>query len=294
MPLPALILAVPPRPTDAGPDPTRRSPPFPKLVDPELKHSNPLDPTTPVFTVRADTIPLLYDVPSPLSTLRGPPEATALRPDNIWTTPPLELVPRPTDMIIQPVAPVLAGPVPNTHAPALPASLDPVENVKRPDVPRCLALVDRIETWPLLEIVVSPVDIVQGPPVPETLRPQRRQMFPPGPLVPLPAVINRDPACPDAAAVAASIQPLLPSLAVPELNVRRPVVPVYPPLEVRTTVVPLLDVAPAPLNFAQLPPVDVRLVPAHRINGPLWRLVPLPTMRLTTPPLPRLDAPLPA
>ena len=120
-------------------------------------------------------------------------------------------------------------------------------------------------------------------------------MFPPGPLVPLPAVTNRDPACSDAAvAVAASMQPLLLSLAVPELNARRPVVPVQPPLEVRITVVPLLDVVPAPLNLAHTPPVDVRVVPAHKTNGPLWRLVPLPTMSSTTPPLPKLDAPLPA
>jgi len=87
--------------------------------------------------------------------------------------------------------------------------------------------------------------------------------------------------------------PLLPRLAVPELNISIPLTPAEPAFAVRTLNVPLLELEPRPLARVIAPPVSTLLSPAVAIKSPPDPLDPLPTVKNIEPPLPPEDDPDP-
>ena len=89
------------------------------------------------------------------------------------------------------------------------------------------------------------------------------------------------------------IDPLLPPLAVPELNTRQPLEPDTPELLLWITTPPLLVCVPSPDPTTTAPPVFTVLRPAARLIPPPEPLVPLPALTTTPPPRPAVLAPLP-
>ena len=74
LPEPTVTLKEPPRPAVAAPDPIKMYPLSPELAEPELNTRMPLVPDAPAFAVRTLILPLVVARPSPLSTVKCPPE----------------------------------------------------------------------------------------------------------------------------------------------------------------------------------------------------------------------------
>ena len=91
--------------------------------------------------------------------------------------------------------------------------------------------------------------------------------------MPRPPVAAPDP--PDGA-------PLLPPLAEPELNTRRPLTPAAPAFALLIDIAPLLDAVPSPLSRLNAPPLCTVLRPESALKAPPDPLVPLPTLLHTT------------
>ncbi len=146
---------------------------FPLLDDPELNTNDPLLPLTPAFMLRMVTNPLLEAVPSPLDTLRTPPDAAVLRPESTCKLPPAPQVPLPTVTSNVPPRPSVAAPDPSTTAPLFPPLEDPELNMSAPLPPATPAFTLRMVTEPLLVAVPSPEDKLTAPPVCKVLRPEK-------------------------------------------------------------------------------------------------------------------------
>jgi hypothetical protein len=98
---------------------------------------------------------------------------------------------------------------------------------------------------------------------------------------------------PVAALVPIEMDPLVPELAVPELNTSTPLAPAFPAFAVVTNREPLELKPPAPLEISTFPPARSPEAPASRTSRPPAPLLPLPTVILTRPPFPKPATPVP-
>jgi len=240
-PLPTASKIDPPRPPDDDPEPTYKAPLLPRLAVPELNTSKPLTPLVPAFAVRILRSPLLVLDPEPLTSVIIPPVKRLLRPDIRPSCPPDPLVPLPTVSMMEPPRPLTADPVPIRKAPLLPPLAVPELKTSKPLTPAAPAFALRILISPLLVAMLDPVIMVIEPPVYILLSPEYRPSRPPDPLDPLPTVSRIDPPRPpDEDPDPMYKAPLLPKLAVPELNINRPLTPFVPAFAERILNVPLL------------------------------------------------------
>ena len=82
----------------------------------------------------------------------------------------------------------------------------------------------------------------------------------------------------------------MPPMAVPDENIKTPLVPVVPAFAERRVIPPLDDAVPSPEAMESRPPVLIVLRPAATNSMPPWPLVPLPTVTETKPPRPCVAA----
>ena len=111
---------------------------------------------------------------------------------------------------------------------------------------------------------------------------------PPSPVLPAPTVTRMDPALPLVArSEPTEMLPLLPTLAVPELKLKRPDTPLSPALTARTVMVPLDVDEPYPVASSNAPPlieVPSPLVASKSPPSPLEEPLPKPPVNTTSPP----------
>ena len=86
------------------------------------------------------------------------------------------------------------------------------------------------------------------------------------------------------------IEPDLPDDAEPERKTSTPGLPRRPALPVRTVIAPLVVAMPCPMVKNTGAPVLRMLSPAVMVRKPAAPLLPLPTVMLTCPPLPPVEA----
>ena len=87
--------------------------------------------------------------------------------------------------------------------------------------------------------------------------------------------------------------PDVPELLVPELNVNRPLTPLWPAFDDAMVIAPLVLAMPWPLVTPIAPPVCTVLSPDATVIRPPAPLLPLPTVMLIAPDLPPVAVPVP-
>jgi len=284
----------PPRPPDDDPEPRYKAPLLPLLAVPELNTSRPLTPLVPAFEVRILNAPLLDLDPKPDAMLKPPPVTSLLSPAYTPTRPPDPLEPLPTANKIDPPRPPDEEPDPIYKPPLLPLLAVPELNTSNPLTPLVPAFDVRILNAPLLDLDPKPVAILKLPPVTSLLSPPYMLIPPPDPLDPLPTASKIDPPRPPEDDPDPMYRaPLLPRVAVPELNTSKPLTPLVPALLVRILTAPLLVDEPRPLTTFNPPPVKALVSPEYTPTRPPDPLMPLPTVKRIEPPRPPDEDPDP-
>jgi len=187
--------------------------------------------------------------------------------------------------MMDPPRPPEEDPDPMYKDPLLPRLAVPELNTSKPLTPLVPAFAVRSLRAPLLDVEPEPVATIKPPPVATVLSPAKSFNPPPDPLDPLPTATKMEPPRPpDDNPDPMYKAPLLPLLAVPELNTNRPLTPLVPALAVRILKAPLLDLEPAPVAMIKPPPVTSVLSPPYILTPPPDPLDPLPTASRIDPP----------
>ena len=129
-------------------------------------------------------------------------------------------------MDTEPAFPPVAVPVPIEIAPDEPELDVPELKASKPLIPLCPAFDVAILIAPLVLAMPWPLVTLTVPPVRTVLSPDATVIRPPAPLLPLPTVMLIAPDLPPVdAPLPIEIEPDVPELAVPELNVSKPLTP---------------------------------------------------------------------
>ena len=147
--------------------------------------------------------------------------------------------------------------------PLLPDCASPVFKVIDPLVPLEPEGNVKIENAPLVEAALCPLSTETDPPVNASFPPPSSTIRPPAFSRPLPTTVLILPAVPDVAFSLEIVKlPLLPLDAIPDFNLRAPLVPTVALLIcVESVNEPLDVVSPRPDSKEMDPPVPVSLVP---------------------------------
>jgi len=178
---PLLIDSLPPSVEDDRPPETKMSPPFPFSMElpvvndkrpvepldvvPVENLSSPLTPDVPAFDVLRMTFPAEDTELGPLDMKKLPPVLDTEFPTKSDIEPPLLVLLLLTDISIFPLIPPDDVPVVKCICPDAPLLEDPDEKCRYPLLPLLPAFEDSITTLPLLDLILSPEDILMVPPV---------------------------------------------------------------------------------------------------------------------------------
>ena len=181
-----------------------------------------------------------------------PAVSAVLSPAVMYTLPPSRVLPGWICTRMSPALPDVAVPVPTEMRPLVPPLAVPELKVKCPLTPLMPALgvqstaspLDVAVPWPVRTATWPPLEAPAGA-VAAVASPANTMTSPPSLVFPEPTVTRMDPALPLVECpVPTEMLPLLPTLAVPELKLKRPDTPLSPEFIVRTVTEPLDVIEP--------------------------------------------------